>query len=142
MLHKLSIFPEHASLCLHHALDKFMSQGSNFSNIVLQVDCKKMIFVQDRFLFDDTTRASVSAFVTLVQSHPRFRLRCIAILAASCGCCFNFLTLFLTLFGFRDGDLAILTGCAYIPVSMFKTPAKEASLINDVAVTLDHLAPY
>lgn len=80
---------------------------------------EEMAFVQDRFIFDDTMRASVSAFLTSVRAHPRFRLRFIAIVAASCGCFFNFLTLFLTLFGFRDGDLAILTGCAYIPVSLF-----------------------
>jgi len=101
-----------------------------------------MAFVQDRFVFDDTTSASVSAFLTSVRAHPRFRLRFIAIVAAACGCFSNFLTLFLTLFGSRDGDLAILTGCAYIPVSMCRAPTEEASLTIDIAVAFDNLASF
>jgi len=84
----------------------------------------------------------VSAFLTSVRAHPRFRLRFIAIVAASCGCFFNFLTLFLTLFGFRDGDLAIVTGCAYIPVSLFMVFREQASLTVDAAVALDNLASF
>ena len=56
-------------------------------------------------------------FFQSVQNHSRFRLRAVAIIAASSGSILNFLLLFACILG--DSELEpprILTGCAYIPV--------------------------
>ena len=66
--------------------------------------------VQD--LFSDQT----SEFIDAIRTHPRYRLRSIAITAASLGSMLNFLLLFACVVGHRTKAPSILTGCAYIPV--------------------------
>ena len=60
-----------------------------------------------------------------VKTHPRFRLRTAAIIAASCDSMLNFLLLLLC--AMEDRGLKpprILTGCAYIPVGLGSEPDK------------------
>ena len=65
-----------------------------------------------RDVFSDQT----SEFIDALRTHPRYRLRSIAITAASLGSMLNFLLLFACVLDRGTSAPSILTGCAYIPV--------------------------
>ena len=77
-----------------------------------------------RGLFTDKT----SDFIDSIRGHNRYRLRSIAITAASLGSGLNFLTLFACIVGYSS-EPQILTGCAYIPVCL------EFLLLRDLPLT-------
>lgn len=82
-----------------------------------------------------------SDFIDAIRSHRRYRLRSVAITAASLGSGLNFLLLFACIIGNSYSKAPqILTGCAYIPVGpsvLLGTPT-----VTDLTPYCSSFSPY